>query len=57
MTIPIVTVVRTDEMHTTLSRAVTVAYHLPALHQSDPPRPYDPEIVIEQWPAATVYTR
>lgn len=57
MTIPIVTVVRTDEMHTTLSRAVTVAYYLPTLHQSDPPRPYDPEIVIEQWPAAIVYTR
>ncbi|XP_051502712.1 heme-binding protein 1-like isoform X2 [Myxocyprinus asiaticus] len=57
MTIPIVTVVRTDEMHTTLSRAVTVAYYLPAPHQSDPPRPHDPEIIIEQWPATIVYTR
>uniref|UniRef100_A0A673MY76 Heme-binding protein soul3 n=1 Tax=Sinocyclocheilus rhinocerous TaxID=307959 RepID=A0A673MY76_9TELE len=28
VTIPIVTVVRTDEMHRTLSRAVTVAYYL-----------------------------
>lgn len=57
MTIPIVTVVRTDEQHTTLSRAVTVAYYLPTLHQTDPPRPHDPEIVIEQWPATIVYTR
>ncbi|XP_043088427.1 heme-binding protein soul3 isoform X2 [Puntigrus tetrazona] len=57
MTIPIVTVVRTDEMHTSLSRAVTVAYYLPSMHQSDRPRPYDPEILIEQWPAAVVYTR
>ncbi|XP_048048026.1 heme-binding protein soul3 isoform X2 [Megalobrama amblycephala] len=57
MTIPIVTVVRTDEQHTTLSRAVTVAYYLPTVHQTDPPRPHDPEIVIEQWPATIVYTR
>ncbi|XP_051723188.1 heme-binding protein 1-like isoform X2 [Ctenopharyngodon idella] len=57
MTIPIVTVVRTDEQHTTLSRAVTVAYYLPTVHQNDPPQPHDPEIVIEQWPATIVYTR
>ncbi|ROL51296.1 Heme-binding protein 1 [Anabarilius grahami] len=57
MTIPIVTVVRTDEQHTTLSQAVTVAYYLPTVHQTDPPRPHDPEIVIEQWPATIVYTR
>lgn len=57
MTIPIVTVVRTDDTHTTLSRAVTVAYYLPAEHQTDPPRPHDPEIAIEQWPATIVYTR
>uniref|UniRef100_A0A8C2J407 Heme-binding protein soul3 n=1 Tax=Cyprinus carpio TaxID=7962 RepID=A0A8C2J407_CYPCA len=57
MTIPIVTVVRTDEMHRTLSRAVTVAYYLPPPHQSEPPRPHDPEVTIEHWPAAVVYTR
>lgn len=57
MTIPIVTVVRTDEQNTTLSRAVTVAYYLPTVHQNDPPQPHDPEIVIEQWPATIVYTR
>ncbi|XP_076834956.1 heme-binding protein soul3 [Brachyhypopomus gauderio] len=55
MTVPIVTVVRTDE--TTLSRAVTLAYYLPSQHQAQPPQPYDTEIVIEQWPATTVYTR
>uniref|UniRef100_A0A671T1P7 Heme-binding protein soul3 n=1 Tax=Sinocyclocheilus anshuiensis TaxID=1608454 RepID=A0A671T1P7_9TELE len=57
MTIPIVTVVHTDEMHRTLSRAVTVAYYLPPRHQSEPPRPHDPEITIEHWPAAIIYTR
>ncbi|KAK7141825.1 hypothetical protein R3I94_011496 [Phoxinus phoxinus] len=57
MTIPIVTVVRTDEMHTTLSRAVTVAYYLPMVHQGQPPRPHDPEIAIEQWPDTVVYSR
>ncbi|KAI4902184.1 hypothetical protein NFI96_029552 [Prochilodus magdalenae] len=57
MTIPIVTVVHTDEMHTTLSRTVTVAYYLPTNHQDQPPQPYDTDIVIEHWPATTVYTR
>ncbi|KAL7873552.1 hypothetical protein AOLI_G00126230 [Acnodon oligacanthus] len=57
MTIPIVTVVNTDEMHTTLSRTVTVAYYLPTNHQDQPPQPYDSEIVIEHWPATIVYTR
>ncbi|XP_055027406.1 heme-binding protein soul3 [Misgurnus anguillicaudatus] len=57
MTIPIVTVIRTDERHTTLSRAVTVAYYLPTQHQSDPPQPYDTDISIEQWPAMIVYSR
>ncbi|CAM4641927.1 unnamed protein product [Leuciscus chuanchicus] len=57
MTIPIVTVVRTDDMHTTLSRAVTVAYYLPMVHQGNPPQPHDPEIAIEQWPDTVVYSR
>lgn len=57
MTIPIVTVIRTDDTHTAMSRAVTVAYYLPAPHQSDPPRPYDPEILIENWPATIIYSR
>ncbi|XP_052385937.1 heme-binding protein soul3 [Carassius gibelio] len=57
LTIPIVTVVRTDETHRSLSRAVTVAYYLPPPHQSDPPRPHDPEVTVEQWPAAVIYSR
>uniref|UniRef100_A0AAY5ESC9 Heme-binding protein soul3 n=1 Tax=Electrophorus electricus TaxID=8005 RepID=A0AAY5ESC9_ELEEL len=57
MTLPIVTVLRTNEMHTTLSGAVTVAYYLPSQHQAQPPQPYDTGVVIEQWPATIVYTR
>ena len=57
MTLPIVTVVRTDENHSVISQDVTVAYYLPVEHQAQPPQPYDNEIVIEVWPAATVYTR
>ncbi|XP_030627415.1 heme-binding protein soul3 [Chanos chanos] len=57
MSIPIVTVVRTDDTHTTLARAVTVAYYLPTIHQAQPPQPSDAEILIEQWPATIVYTR
>ncbi|XP_028830668.1 heme-binding protein soul3 [Denticeps clupeoides] len=57
MTIPIVTIVRTDETRSVLSQAVTVAYYLSTHHQAQPPQPYDPEIIIEEWPATIVYTR
>lgn len=57
MTLPIVTVVRMDENHSVISRDVTVAYFLPAEHQAQPPQPTDNEIVLEIWPATTVYTR
>ncbi|XP_061598868.1 heme-binding protein soul3 [Cololabis saira] len=57
MTLPIVTVVRTDETSSVISQDVTVAYYLPLEYQAQPPRPEDEEIVIEVWPAATVYTR
>ncbi|MCI4382923.1 hypothetical protein PGIGA_G00020260 [Pangasianodon gigas] len=57
MTIPILTVVRTEEANTSMSRAITVAYYLPSNHQAQPPQPLDPDIVIEAWPATTVYTR
>ncbi|XP_067097758.1 heme-binding protein 1-like [Osmerus mordax] len=57
MTVPIVTVVRTDETRTTLSRAVTVAYHLPCHHQHQPPMPADPDITIETWPSTVAYAR
>lgn len=57
MTLPIITVVRTDENHSVISREVTVAYFLPAQYQAQPPQPTDSEIVIELWPTTTVYTR
>ncbi|XP_065822316.1 heme-binding protein soul3 isoform X2 [Labrus bergylta] len=57
MTLPIVTVVRTNETHSAMSHDVTVAYFLPDYHQAQPPQPTDNEIVIEIWPATTVYTR
>lgn len=57
MTLPIVTVVRTNENHSVISSDVTVAYFLPAEHQAQPPQPHDSDIVIEIWPATTVYTR
>ncbi|XP_013978319.1 heme-binding protein 1 [Salmo salar] len=57
MTIPILTVIRTDENHSVLSRDVTVAYYLPTEYQAQPPLPSDIEISIEEWPATIVYTR
>ncbi|XP_061751933.1 heme-binding protein soul3 [Nerophis ophidion] len=57
MSLPILTVVSTDENHSAISQEVTVAYYLPAEHQAQPPQPQDSEIVIEVWPAAIVYTR
>ncbi|KAK9533777.1 hypothetical protein VZT92_008875 [Zoarces viviparus] len=57
MTLPIVTVVRTDENHSVISHSVIVAYCLPVEHQAQPPQPHDNEIVIEIWPATTAYTR
>ncbi|XP_077394997.1 heme-binding protein soul3 [Festucalex cinctus] len=57
MSLPIVTVVRTDENHSAVAQGVTVAYYLPTDHQAQPPRPHDSDIIIEIWPAAIVYTR
>ncbi|XP_034050753.1 heme-binding protein soul3 [Thalassophryne amazonica] len=57
MTLPILTVVHTNENHSVISRDVTVAYYLPTHHQAQPPQPYDSEITIEIWPAAIVYAR
>ncbi|XP_056151529.1 heme-binding protein soul3 [Lampris incognitus] len=57
MTLPILTVIHTDESHSVVSRDVTVAYYLPTNLQDQPPQPLDSDIVIEIWPAAVVYTR
>ncbi|XP_029900026.1 heme-binding protein soul3 [Myripristis murdjan] len=57
MTLPIVTVVHTDESHSVISHDVTVAYYLPTNHQAQPPQPLDSDIIIEVWPATIVYAR
>lgn len=57
MTVPIVTVVRTDETRSALSRDVRVAYYLPNHLQQLPPMPMDSDITIETWPSTMVYTR
>ncbi|XP_029903761.1 heme-binding protein 1-like [Myripristis murdjan] len=57
MTIPIVTVVRTDDARFSLSRDVTVAYYLPSHLQDQPPLPTDPDVTMEMWPTTVVYSR
>ncbi|XP_019940544.2 heme-binding protein soul3 [Paralichthys olivaceus] len=57
MTLPIVTIVRTNENHSVISHGVTVAYYLPVEHQAQPPQPTDSEIIIENWPTTVVFTR
>ncbi|XP_039769953.1 heme-binding protein 1-like [Ornithorhynchus anatinus] len=57
MTVPVVTLVHTDEAQSDVRRSVTVAYHLPERLQELPPRPHDVDVVIEEWSAMTVYAR
>ncbi|XP_010877844.2 heme-binding protein soul3 [Esox lucius] len=57
LTIPILTIIRTDESRSILSRDVTVAYFLSTEHQAQPPLPSDTDIRLEEWPATNVYTR
>ncbi|XP_042301765.1 heme-binding protein 1-like [Sceloporus undulatus] len=57
MTVPIVTIVHMGENAPEITRLVTVAYYLPRALQDQPPEPYDPDIVIEEWPPAIVYAR
>ena len=57
MSMPVVTIIHTDENQSLISRDVTVAYYLPTDHQAQPPQPTDNDILIEIWPAAVVYTR
>ncbi|XP_005992749.1 heme-binding protein soul3 [Latimeria chalumnae] len=57
ITVPIVTVVHTNESRSELTRSVTIAYYLPAQFQDQPPQPFDTDIVIKEWPATIVYTR
>ncbi|KAG9333898.1 hypothetical protein JZ751_009417 [Albula glossodonta] len=57
MTVPIVTVVCMDEARSALSRDVTVAYYMPLQWQAHPPRPLDPDITMQEWPATVIYSR
>ncbi|XP_030200548.1 heme-binding protein 1-like [Gadus morhua] len=57
MTVPIVTVVRTDDALSRLSREVRLAYCLPSCLQDQPPLPTDPDITLETWPATVLHSR
>eukprot|EP00062_Callorhinchus_milii_P018037 gi/632971069/ref/XP_007901991.1/ PREDICTED: uncharacterized protein LOC103185352 isoform X2 [Callorhinchus milii] len=57
MTLPIVTIVRTNQSRSELLSTVTVAYHLPGQFQDQIPQPSVADIQIEEWPANIVYTR
>ncbi|XP_075470496.1 heme-binding protein 1-like [Ascaphus truei] len=57
MTIPIVTIVHTDEARSGMTRSVTVAYYVPTQHQDQPPQPTDQDVSIEEWPPTVAYTR
>ncbi|XP_072424561.1 heme-binding protein soul3 isoform X3 [Chiloscyllium punctatum] len=56
MTLPVVTIVHTNQTRTELQPEVTIAYYLPAQFQNETPQPFDAEIAIEEWPAHTIYT-
>lgn len=57
ITIPIVTIVHTNESQSEMRQAVTVAYYLPEVLQDQPPHPFDSDIIIEEWPSTIVYSR
>ncbi|KFR05857.1 Heme-binding protein 2, partial [Nipponia nippon] len=57
ITIPIVTIVHTNESQSEMTRSVTVAYYLPEVLQDEPPQPFDSDIIIEEWPSTIVYSR
>lgn len=57
ITIPIVTIVHTNESQSEMTQSVTVAYYLPEVLQDEPPHPFDSDIIIEEWPSTIVYSR
>ena len=57
MTVPIVTVVRTDNALRNLSMDVRLAYCLPSHLQDQPPLPSDPEVTLETWPPMVLNSR
>ncbi|XP_068803724.1 heme-binding protein 2 [Struthio camelus] len=57
ITVPIVTIVHTNESQSEMTQSVTVAYYLPEVLQDQPPHPFDSDIIIEEWPSTIVYSR
>ena len=57
MTVPIVTVVRTDNALRNLSRDVQSAFCLPSHLQDQPPLPTHPEVTVETWPPMVLHSR
>ncbi|XP_067847137.1 heme-binding protein soul3 [Heptranchias perlo] len=57
LSLPIVTIVHTNQTRSELQPEVTIAYNLPAQFQDQVPQPFDAEIAIEEWPAHVIYTR
>ncbi|XP_078418461.1 heme-binding protein soul3 [Cetorhinus maximus] len=57
MTMPIVTIVHTNQTRTELRPEVTIAYCLPTQFQDQTPQPFDSEVAIEEWPAHIIYAR
>lgn len=57
ITVPIVTIVHTNESQSEMTPSVTVAYYLPEVLQDEPPHPFDSDIIIEEWPSTIVYSR
>ncbi|KAK2536558.1 heme-binding protein 2 [Columba livia] len=57
ITVPIVTIVHTNESQSEMTQSVTVAYYLPPGLQDEPPHPFDSDIIIEEWPSTIVYSR
>ncbi|XP_053553650.1 heme-binding protein 1 isoform X2 [Bombina bombina] len=56
MTIPILTIVHTDETQSEMARTVTLAYYLPPDFQEHTPQPTDQDIIIEEWQPTVVFT-
>ncbi|XP_032883242.1 heme-binding protein 1-like [Amblyraja radiata] len=57
MTLPIVTIVHTNQNRSELLPGVTIAYYIPTHFQHQVPQPFDADIVIDESPARIIYTR
>lgn len=57
MTVPILTIVHTNQNRSELLPGVTIAYYIPTHFQHQVPQPFDADIVIDESPARIIYTR